>query len=169
MHCLGRREFLHWLQPLLLTTAGWLHGQDQQNLMGFPGQELGKLLGQSSLKMLIPWSSSCSEPSDPSKPQGLLNCWGPNWNDKLHRRQEDGQELGVAATRMFYMPSGTAFDNSSLPTLSQQQMNFSAASKSSEAERRFWGQKKTLWRGLTPFWFDTGRDECGRLSPLPQK
>lgn len=91
--------------------------------------ELGELLGQSSLKTLIPCSSSCSDLSDPTKPQGLLNCWSPNWNDTLHRKQEDGQELSVAATRSFYMPSGAAFDNSSLPALSQQQLNFSAASK----------------------------------------
>lgn len=57
----------------------------------------------------------------------------------------------MAATRMFYMPSGAAFDNSSLPTPSQQQMNFSAASKSSEAERRFWGQKKNSLKGFDTF------------------
>lgn len=142
MHCLGRREFLHWLQPSLLTAAGWLHGQDSAKPDGIHRAgaacgprwvwmrwELGELLGQSSLKMLIPCSSSCSDLSDPTKPQGLLNCWSPNWNDMLHRKQEDGQELSVAATRSFYMPSGAAFDNSSLPALSQQQLNFSAASK----------------------------------------
>lgn len=142
MHCLGRREFLHWLQPSLLTAAGWLHGQDSAKPDGIHRAgaacgprwvwmrwELGELLGQSSLKMLIPCSSSCSDLSDPTKPQGLLNCWSPNWNDMLHRKQEDGQELSMAATRSFYMPSGAAFDNSSLPALSQQQLNFSAASK----------------------------------------
>lgn len=27
-HCLGRREFLHRLQPSLLTAAGWSHRQE---------------------------------------------------------------------------------------------------------------------------------------------
>lgn len=99
--------------------------------MGFTGQELPEglrwvwvrwELGCSALKALIPCSSPCCDPPDPTKPQGLLNCRGPNRNDKLHWKQEDGQEFSVITTRTFYMPLGAAFSNSSLPALSQQQL-----------------------------------------------
>lgn len=88
---LGRREFQHWLQSSLLTAAGWSHWQEPMKPGGiyrtgaawWPRRvgvrwELGKLLGQSTLKMFIPCSSSCSDLSDPTKPQGPLSSWDPN-------------------------------------------------------------------------------------------
>lgn len=61
--CLGRREFLHWLQPSLLTAASWSRGQESVKPDGiyragtawgprwvWVRWELGKLLGQSTLK-----------------------------------------------------------------------------------------------------------------------